>query len=455
MSFQKRKEYNRFNNNRYQPYNNQYTRIDDDNNKQSYNMQLCSPSLMEETPTITYNTDDFYCPTDQGHYTNEMISNRHVYNEPIQRNMMNQYRNKQFTTADSNHHFQTESISTSKRSWEQFNGSNERTKKSRHNDTEQQHQYQQNWRSSEINTSSQNANIEPIDSNDPADMITTTETNINKQYTIPIFQLQRAVGHKLPCFIIDFDKTIAEHNLPHKKVACKLIKDHLNRNNIKINDFSTAFFSGHRLRVGVDNLEDYSQLAETDKWPTTINNVKVELMKPKFVPECFTVVVKDIPQEISIATVVDETKRSLNSADYFKSITYSYTRPTKHIKFTVSNLDEYRSVLQLGSLRIGNRFYQVTKFTPPEKLTYCSKCWKLGHLRYNCNLNVRKCQICLETFDDDHKNKCSGKPVCAQCGLDHHSLDVNCEYIRKYRETLKQEVRQAIQDGTINPQYVD
>jgi hypothetical protein len=270
-----------------------------------------------------------------------------------------------------------------------------------------------------------------------------------------LFQLKRAVSQKPPCFIIDFDKTIAVHDLPSKKTACNSIKDHLKKNNIKIEGFSVAHLTGHRLRVGVDNLEDYSKLAQTDKWPTTINNLKIELMKPKFVPQSFAVVVRHIPQELSIETVADEIKRSINSANHFRQITYSYTRPTKHIKFTVSNLDEYRSVLQLGRLPISTRFYQITKYVPVEKLTYCSNCWKLGHLRYTCNLSIRKCRTCLEVFDRNHNNKCSGKPLCAQCGLDHHSLDLNCEYIQKYRETLKQEVQQAVQDGTINLHCVD
>ena len=446
MYCQKGKQYNRFNNNRYEPYNNNYTRIDNDNNKQSFNMPQYPP-LMQQKPMITYNNDNFYSPDHRKHFTNEMELNRHVYNEPMQKNMMSQQRNNQFGTPDHYHHFQTESISSSKRGWERFNGSDQRTKKSRHNNAEQQHQYQQNWRASEINTPSQNVNIDLIDSNDQADTITTTETNTNKQYTIPIDILKRAVSHNLPCFIIDFDRTIAEHDLPHKRIACNLIKDHLNKNNIKIKDFSIALLTGYRLKLGVENLEDYSKLAQTDKWPTTINNIKIELMKINFVPEAFAVVVRDIPQEISIETVVDEIKRSIESADHFKPIA---TLPTKYIKFTVSDFDEYRSVLQSGRLFIGTQFYPVAKYIPSHRLIYCTNCWKLGHSSYTCKLGVRKCRICLEDFDRNHNNKCSGKPLCAQCGLDHLSRDRNCEYTRKYRETLKKEVQQAIQDGIID-----
>ena len=387
-------------------------------------------------------------PAHREQFKNEMILNRHVYNEPMQRNMMNQHRNIQFTTPDNYHHFQKGSISTLKRSWEQFNGSNERTKKSRHNDGEQQHQYQQNQRSSEMNTPYQNANIEPADSNDQTDAITTTQANTNKQYTIPTHLLRRAVSHNLPCFLIDFDRTIALRDLPSKRIACDLIKDHLNKNNIKIKGFSIALLTGYRLKLGVDNLEDYSKLAQRDKWPTTINNIKIELMEIKFVPEAFGVVVRYIPQELSVEKVADDIKRSIKSADNFLQITYNYG--VKHIKFRVSNLDEYRSVLQSGRLFIGTQFYQVAKYIPLERLTFCTNCWKVGHVSFTCKSGVRKCRICLEDFDRDHINKCSGKPLCAQCGLDHHSRDLKCEYIRKYRETLKQEVQQAIQDGTID-----
>jgi hypothetical protein len=109
-------------------------------------------------------------------------------------------------------------------------------------------------------------------------------------------QLKRAVGSNLPCFVIEFDNSIAPRNLPSSIMACDLIKEHLNKHNIDINDFSVALFSGYRLKLGVNNMEDYSKLVRTDNWPTLINGKKIQLIKAKFVPECFTFVVRYVSQ---------------------------------------------------------------------------------------------------------------------------------------------------------------
>jgi len=116
----------------------------------------------------------------------------------------------------------------------------------------------------------------------------------------------------------------------------------------------------------------------------------------------------------------------------------------------VSDLAEYEGTLKLGRLCIANSLHLITRYLSANKLTFCTNYWQVGHLRTMCKSNVRKCRICLEVFDQDHTSKCSGNPRCAQCGLDHHSLDPNCEHIQKYRQKLNHEVKQAVSEGTIN-----
>ncbi len=129
---------------------------------------------------------------------------------------------------------------------------------------------------------------------------------------------------------------------------------------------------------------------------------------------------------------------------------YSFNHPTKDIRFTVSDLAEYEGALKLVRLCIANSLHPITRYLPANKLTFCTNYWQVGHLRTMCKSNVRKYRICLEVFDQDHTSKCSGNPRCAQCGLDHHSLDPNCEHIQKYRQKLNHEVKQAVSEGTIN-----
>ncbi|CAF1508902.1 unnamed protein product [Rotaria magnacalcarata] len=158
-------------------------------------------------------------------------------------------------TPDNYHHLLERVNSTPKRSREHLNKSNEQKKKARHE--ERYHQQQIISQSPKRNISLQGTEPKMISSNYRS---TTTTTSINKSYNIPMDQLQRAVGCNLPCFVIELDNSIATRNLPSAIIACDLIKDHFNKINIGINDFSVAIFVGHRLKLGVNNMEDYSKL---------------------------------------------------------------------------------------------------------------------------------------------------------------------------------------------------
>ncbi|CAF3224311.1 unnamed protein product [Rotaria sp. Silwood2] len=117
-------------------------------------------------------------------------------------------------------------------------------------------------------------------------------------------------------------------------------------------------------------MEDYFKLVLTELWPTSINNKKITLIKPKFVPECFSLVVRYVPKSISIQTISEEIKRSISSAENFKQILYFFDRPTNDYRFTVANLMEYEGALKLGRLSIVNRLHSITKYLLTNKLTF-------------------------------------------------------------------------------------
>ncbi|CAF3893655.1 unnamed protein product [Rotaria sordida] len=361
---------------------------------------------------------------------------KQVYKDGQYVNTMNhrtdnkRYDSHMYEETTSNHlHLQEITSSTPKRTCDQLNKSQEKSKKSRKDEAQAIH----------TRTTTNYYNSPTI-----------TKLSSGKNYSIPIDQLRRAVGNNLPCFIVEFDKNTAQRDLPSAIIACDLIQDYFIKNQIIINGFSVAIFIGHRLKLGVNNMEDYSKLVLSDKWPTTINGKKMSIIKPKFVPECFTLVIRHIPKSFSIQIVSDEIKRSISSADNIKHIIYSYNRTTNDFRFTVSDLMEYEGALKLGRISIGNRLHPVTVYQPANKMTFCTNCWLIGHTRATCSVRERKCRICLMVYDQDHTNTCSGKPLCAQCGQDHHSIDPKCEAIQQYRKKLNLEVKQAINDGIIN-----
>ncbi|CAF2399129.1 unnamed protein product [Rotaria sp. Silwood2] len=448
---------------------------DNNQNNNGKLVQQQSPASTEETPVTPSNyrqqmqlleiNGQLYAPIDQDYHNKQKIhkqTNKYVYDEAPPMTMMihqcekhiannNKDNNIDFVdgneiiTTDNGRHLQDKPVSTPKRNIDQLNRSNEQRKKIRNEKGNLQQQPMRNI--TNLNTTSSKQNLNTLQINDRK---TATQLNAAKSYDIPIEQLKRAIGHNLPCFLIEFDNNVAARDLPSAIIACDLIKDHFYKNKVDINNFSVASFIGHRLKLGVNNMEDYSTLIRTEKWPTLINGKKMAVIKPKFVPECFTLVVRYVPQSVTSEMVSEEIKRSISSASNFKQILYSYSRSSNDYRFTVSDLTEYEGALKIGRLCIANRFHPITKYLPANKLTFCTKCWCIGHLRPSCISNVAKCRICLKNYDHDHLKKCSSKPICANCGLDHHSLDPKCNVVRNYRQKLNEEVKKAISDGTLN-----
>jgi hypothetical protein len=111
-------------------------------------------------------------------------------------------------------------------------------------------------------------------------------------------------------------------------------------------------------------------------------------------------------------------------------------------------MKEYYAAKKLGWTAIGNEILPLTAFKPSYKLTYCTKCWKLGDLRDICNESTR-CRVCLDNYEKVIKHQYQGHPKCAQHGKDHWSLDSKCSVRQQYRKDLKEAVDDAISGGKL------
>ena len=180
---------------------------------------------------------------------------------------------------------------------------------------------------------------------------------------------------------------------------------------------------GKKLKLGVNNKEDYAILVATDKWPTKVNGIDIIVRKPKFSPDSFALVVRYVPRELDESFVASEIQRTIASADRLKRIHYAYQRKINDFRFDVKDYQEYNAALQLGRIAIGHSWLSITQFFPGNRLTYCTKCWCLGHLRNRCDAATR-CRVCLDTLNDGSTHICKNEPKCAQCGGNHHSLDL-------------------------------
>ncbi|CAF1421376.1 unnamed protein product [Rotaria sp. Silwood1] len=273
------------------------------------------------------------------------------------------------------------------------------------------------------------------------------QDNTNRK-RISFNQLKHAVSSNLPCFFIEFTSDANRNSIPTALHASDLILKELQTNGVLINRFTLVGWAGKKLKLGVNNKEDYATLVSSDKWPTKINGIDIVVVKPKYIPDSFTLVVRYVPRELDENFVSNEIQRTIASADRIKRIHYSYQRRTDDYRFEVKDYREYNAVLQLGRIAIGHSWLSITKFYPGNRLTYCTKCWRIGHLRNKCS-SESKCRICLESLNINTPHMCKNVPKCAQCDGDHHSLDSQCQVLKEYKDQLKEDVEDAIQKGLL------
>ncbi|CAF1081698.1 unnamed protein product [Didymodactylos carnosus] len=175
--------------------------------------------------------------------------------------------------------------------------------------------------------------------------------------------------------------------------------EHFKSVNIKLKDkFSLARYVGKQLKLGVRNKEDYFELCQQRAWPLVIQGKQIKVTIPKVIPEHFTLVVRYIPNQINIEQVKDKVKKSAQSADNFRKIVYHYERSTTDYRFTVSDIHEYNGLLTLERIGVFNLIRPVTQYLPSNKLTYCTRCWELGHMKLQCQHQRPKCKVCLEEY---------------------------------------------------------
>ncbi|CAF5217766.1 unnamed protein product, partial [Rotaria magnacalcarata] len=121
-------------------------------------------------------------------------------------------------------------------------------------------------------------------------------------------QLKHAVSSNLPCFFIEFTSNADRNSIPTAIHAIDLIFKELQSKGVLINRFT---------------LVDYAILVSTDNWPTKINGINIVVVKPKYMPDSFALVVRYVPRDLEENFVSNEIQRTIASADRIKRIHYS------------------------------------------------------------------------------------------------------------------------------------
>ncbi|CAF1548458.1 unnamed protein product [Didymodactylos carnosus] len=235
--------------------------------------------------------------------------------------------------------------------------------------------------------------------------------------------------------------------IPSDITAASLLEQYFSSMNYNIT-FSLVGLAGYKLKVGVNNKENYANLMSANMWPDKVGNVGIPVIKPSYIPDAFGIVVRFADEQYDDEFVKSEIERNFQSAENIRKINYAFQRRNNDYRFNVKDLREYNSALQRGRFSIGNNLCSITPFKTGNRMTFCPKCWCLSHFQDKCQANAR-CRLCLEELVSGQTRSCSSGSNCAQCNEDHHSPDGRCEKIKEYHAELKQEVNKALADGRL------
>jgi hypothetical protein len=270
------------------------------------------------------------------------------------------------------------------------------------------------------------------------------------QHVFNMNVLKRAVSNNLPCFFIIFDTSVEPKNISSSIQVAIMLKKLFANNQLPIKELSMCVQAGERrFKFAVGDKADFLTLFNWT-WPDEIEDKKVEVMKPHSLPDCFALVVRYIPSDVKQEVARQEIIKIIPAAVGFSAIQYHHRqRPSYDLRFSVRNLDQYQTALELGRLAIGQHYLPLTTFFTGYRLTYCTACWKIGHMRDKCQLPV-SCRKCLVPYTNGVNHNCQGETLnCAQCGGNHLSLDSRCPVVKQYKEELKLAVDKALASGAI------
>jgi hypothetical protein len=271
-----------------------------------------------------------------------------------------------------------------------------------------------------------------------------------QQNSFSINVLKHAVSNNLPCFFIIFDHSVDPNNIPSCTQVAIMLKKSFADNQLPIKELSMCIQAGERrFKFAVGDKADFLTLFKWN-WPDVIENKKVEIIKPHSPPDCFALVVRYIPLDVNRESATHAIVKSIPAAVGFSSINYHHRqRPSYDLRFNVLNLEQYHTALELGRLAIGQHYLPITNFLTGYRLTYCTSCWKIGHMRNKCQSPVC-CRKCLVPYINGVNHTCQGDTLnCAQCGGNHFSLDARCHIVKKYKDELKLAVDKALASGVI------
>ncbi|CAF4011358.1 unnamed protein product, partial [Rotaria sp. Silwood1] len=236
-----------------------------------------------------------------------------------------------------------------------------------------------------------------------------------------------------PPFVIKFNQIVDE-----KTIIKFMVNDFLSDYKIDLN------FAGHRLKNKNElllfsaNRETFIILFDEQKWPTTIESMNYEKIIPKHLPPQFSIVLRNVPVDIEINSLLTNIKIDYPDVLNAFRITGINKKPSTLVRLDIQNISVIDKLLGKKFIYYENLRLGTTEYLAPAKVLVCTKCFEIGHFRSTCRSDLDHCRKCGVGVSDikQHLEKCTNKLCCVRCQGLHDANDVRCPSIKSYRSIL-------------------
>lgn len=241
--------------------------------------------------------------------------------------------------------------------------------------------------------------------------------------------------YAFPPFILKFNQAVTE------KIIIDLIFGHFKSNyNLDLN------FAGHKLKnngtlvLFVKDRESFSVLFKESNWPTLIDSMNYERILPKFLPPQFSILIKNVPIDWDINTLLLDLKTDYPDITSAHRLIDKKEKPTTFVRLDINNVLSIDELISKKFIYVNNLRFSTTEYIAPAKVLICTRCFKIGHFKSSCRSKFDYCRNCGEVCYDSntHKLKCDKITCCIRCKGPHDAMDTKCPDIKLYRSTLTQ-----------------
>ncbi|CAM2730222.1 unnamed protein product [Rotaria socialis] len=247
-------------------------------------------------------------------------------------------------------------------------------------------------------------------------------------------------------------KLECEPKLNDKKEGAKLVNELLNyiRNDFKRENPSFSkpilvdlwwFDLEGNLQMIIKSTELYVYLCKKERYPSELNNIKINPIPPAHLPPQHTIILKWIKHSISDQDIKEELNINYKSLRSITTMNGTRNDRTRHVKVELLDKKDYELLLNNRKINLMGQLYEIDEFLPAPKILICGRCNQPGHIKKTCtNSTFDICRRCggERTNAEEHK-ECHIK--CHHCGADHISTDYKCPTLDDYRRQLIHELK--------------